>query len=83
MARHDQTGRAEQVPVTATLTGIFKELPSGTIKAAEKSDGTEHLMTVYYYKLEVSGKKVYEVDVFNNIFFCGETDNLEQFRLNQ
>jgi len=38
---------------------------------------------VNYYKLEVAGAKIYEVDIFNNILYVGQTDILESFRSNQ
>lgn len=79
----DSTGVKKHSKVTATIGGIFKELPTGTIKPGEKMDGAEHLMAVSYYKLEVDGVTVCEVDVLNNIFKQGETDLLEEFNTNQ
>lgn len=79
----DASGISKNSQVTATIGGIFKELPTGTIKSGEKSDGAEHLMAVYYYKLEVDGEAVYEIDVVNNIFKHGENDLLSDFNTNQ
>jgi len=76
-------GVLKEVPVTVTISGTFKELPLGTVKGQEKMDGLTHVMAVYYLKLEVDGTQVYEVDVFNNIVKFGDTDMLENFRLNQ
>jgi hypothetical protein len=83
MTKHGADGRTQQVQVTATVRGIYKELPSGNLKSNSKFDGAEHLMTVNYYKLEVAGAKIYEVDIFNNILFVGSEDILESFRSNQ
>lgn len=83
MKKHDAGGVIKNIPVSATLSGVFKELPLGTFKSNAKVDGLEHKMTVYYLKLEVEGKLIYEVDIFNNILKVGEKDVLESFRLNQ
>ena len=83
MVKQTAGGRTEQIPVTASVKGVYKELPTGNLKANAKFDGAEHLMSVNYYKLEVGGKKIYEVDIFNNILFIGDTDILESFRNNQ
>ncbi len=83
MTKHAADGRTEQVQVTATIRGVYKELPTGVMKSNAKFDGAEHLLTVSYYKLEVAGGKIYEVDIFNNILYVGSTDILESFRSNQ
>ncbi|WP_299457814.1 phage major tail tube protein [uncultured Rikenella sp.] len=75
-------GVSENVPVVATISGLFKELPTGSIKPQERLEA-EHLMTVNYYKLEVNKEVIWEIDVFNNIFkHCGE-DLLSDFNTNQ
>lgn len=79
----DASGVKKNAQVTATIGGLFKELPTGTIKPGEKMDGAEHLMAVTYYKLEVDGETVYEIDVFNNIVKHGENDLLAEFNSNQ
>ena len=83
MKQHGAAGSLKDIPVTLTVSGVFKEIPLGTVKGTEKIDGLEHTMTVYYLKLEEDGKQVYEVDVFNNIIKFGSEDILDQFRLNQ
>lgn len=79
----DADGVKKNSQVTATIGGLFKELPTGSIKPGEKMDGAEHLMAVSYYKLEVDGVQVYEIDVLNNIFKQGDTDLLADFNTNQ
>ena len=76
-------GVLKNIPVTVTLSGVFKEIPLGTLKGQEKIDGLQHVMTVYYVKLEEAGTQIYEVDVFNNIIKFGSEDILNEFRLNQ
>ena len=76
-------GVLKDIPVSVTLSGVFKEIPLGTLKGQEKIDGLQHVMTVYYVKLEEAGKQIYEVDVFNNIIKFGSEDILNEFRLNQ
>lgn len=83
MKKFGDAGSIADIPVTVTISGVFKELPGGTFKPSSKSDGHEHVMSVYYLKIEESGKTIYEVDVFNNIFKIGSTDVLTSFRLNQ
>lgn len=83
MTEHGAEGRIGQTQVTATIQGVYKELPTGNIKPNSKFDGSEHMLTVNYYKLEVGGEKIYEVDIFNNIMYIGDTDILESFRSNQ
>lgn len=79
----DASGVKKNAKVTATMGGLFKELPTGSVKPGEKMDGAEHLMAVSYYKLEVDGSDVYEIDVFNNIFKQGGKDLLSEFNSNQ
>lgn len=82
MVEHGARGIVWHRKVTVTLTGFFKEFPLGTIKASAKQDGLEHIMTVNYLKLEVDGKILHEVDVFNNIFRQDSTDVLKYFKAN-
>lgn len=78
----EANGVARNVPVVATINGLFKELPTGSMKPQERLEA-EHLMVVNYYKLEVNKEVVWEIDVFNNIFKHFETDILESFNINQ
>lgn len=82
MQTNSANGVTKNVPVVATISGLFKELPSGSIKPQERLEA-EHLMTVTYYKLEVDKEVVWEIDVFNNIFKHYGKDLLEDFNANQ
>ncbi|MDR1756093.1 MAG: phage major tail tube protein [Culturomica sp.] len=75
-------GQVQHNPVTVTIAGTFKEFPLGTLKAGAKQDGLEHTMTVTYLKVEVGGQPLYEVDVFNNVYKVGGTDQLSGFKSN-
>lgn len=75
-------GVSKNQQVTATVSGLFKELPTGSLKPQEGLEA-EHLMSVSYYKLEVDKEVVYEIDVFNNIFKHFDKDILEDFNSNQ
>ena len=83
MKSQGASGVLKDIAVSVTISGVFKETPLGTLKGQEKIDGLQHVMAVYYVKLEEAGKLVYEVDVFNNIIKFGSTDILNEFRLNQ
>jgi P2 family phage contractile tail tube protein len=83
MKSQGAAGSLKDIPVSVTISGVFKETPLGTLKGQEKIDGLQHVMSVYYVKLEEDGKLIYEVDVFNNIIKFGSTDILNEFRLNQ
>lgn len=74
-------GVSKNVAVTATINGLFKEMPTGAIKPGEKLE-SEHLMVANYYKLEVGDDVIWEIDVFNNIFKHFGVDLLEEFNTN-
>lgn len=75
-------GVVKNVPIVATVSGLFKEMPTGSIKPQERLEA-EHLMVVNYYKLEVNKNVIWEIDVFNNIFKHFNTDLLLSFNTNQ
>lgn len=78
----DAGGIVTNTPVTATLSGLFKEMPTGGIKPQENIE-SEHLMAVTYYKLEAGDDVVWEIDVYNNIFKHFGEDILASFNSNQ
>lgn len=82
MQQVNAQGVPNNVAVVATVGGLFKELPSGSFKPGERSEA-EHLMAVTYYKLDVAGETVWEIDVFNNIFRHFGVDILASFNANQ
>ena len=49
-------------PVVATLRGMLKELDMGDWKPGDKAE-VKHGIAVSYYKLEIDGRLMYEIDV--------------------
>lgn len=78
----DPKGVTSNTAVVANISGLFKELPVGTIKPGERTE-SEHLMTVTYYKLQVGSDVIWEIDVYNNIYKHFNENLLESFNSNQ
>jgi P2 family phage contractile tail tube protein len=77
----DQRGVAREVPVKAELRGFFKEFDTGKVKARDAAEA-EATISVVYYRLEVDGREVVEVDVMNNIYKVEGRDILQNYRAN-
>lgn len=73
----DQKG--EVVGAIATFRGMLEEVDFGSWKAGEKSETTFNIAPSYY-KLEVDGAVVYELDPANNIRIINGTDEAEKER---
>lgn len=69
----DQKGRVK--PVKATLRGALKEIDMGDWEAGKKSE-IKHAMAVSYYKLEIDGRVMYEIDVVNMVQVINGVDQL-------
>lgn len=82
MTRHNQSGTVENIPVTVTIGGFFREIPGGSIKPGAKME-TDHVMSVSRYKLVVGGEVIYDIDVHNNILIHAGEDILASFKSNQ
>lgn len=78
-AANDDSSPGATRPIVATCRGTFTESDSGNWKNGDK---TQQKITgnLRYYKLEVDGKLVYEIDVENMIRNVGGTDQLESIR---
>lgn len=72
-AYKDQKGAI--VPVVATYRGLLEEVDPGSWKPGDKSE-TKFNCALSYYKLEVDGQVVYELDPVNNIRIIGGKDEL-------
>lgn len=59
--------------MSASIKGKVKSLKPGDIAPGTKAE-SEIEMTVTYYKLEIDGKELYEIDKFNNISRINGTD---------
>lgn len=64
-----------QIPVIATFRGIIRKLDMGTWKANEDTKTTLDV-DVTYYRLEIAGQKVYEIDPLNMVRFINGSDEL-------
>lgn len=69
----DQKGRAKAVKVT--LRGALKEVDLGELEAGKKSE-IKHSMAVTYYKLEIDGRVMFEIDVINMVQVINGVDQL-------
>ena len=56
--------KGQITPVIATLRGMLKEVDPGDWKAGDKAE-MKYAMAVTYYKLEIDGSVMYEIDMVN------------------
>jgi P2 family phage contractile tail tube protein len=64
-----------------TLIVAPKDFPTGNHKQNDNVE-IENNFACYYYKLEIAGEKMFELDVENNIFYAGGRDVYAQYRKN-
>jgi len=69
----DQKGRTK--PVKVTLRGALNEIDMGDFEPGKKSE-IKHAMSVTYYKLEIDGRVMYEIDVVNMVQVINGVDQL-------
>lgn len=67
------------VPMVVTLRGLYKELDGGNWKAGEKGS-LKATISCRYYKLEIDGSAVVEIDVDNMTRVINGTDQLAAIR---
>lgn len=79
---HDSSGLVSEVPLVAFLTIRFNDvLPSISVKQHDNPEQEcDYFCT--YYRLEVDGKRMVEIDAFTNTYFVKEKDVLLQYRSN-
>lgn len=78
----DTGSRTGQKPAVAFLTLRFKDaLPAIGLKMNDNPE-QESEYTCTYYRLEIDGQRILEVDAFNNILFIKDKDVLAQYRIN-
>ena len=73
--------KGAEVGVIATIRGMLKELDPGDWKAGDKAE-FKYSVAVSYYKLEVDGALIYEIDPLNSIRVIDGVDQLTQYRTN-
>jgi len=61
--------------VVVTLRGGLKEVDMGDWKPADKAE-IKHAMKLVYYKLEIDGRVMYEIDFLNMIQVIDGVDQL-------
>ena len=77
---YDSTGRLSEVSVVAYLTLRFKDvLPPIGLKQNDNPE-MESEFSASYYKLEVDGVTLIEIDAFSNTFFVDGKDELANYR---
>ncbi|MCD8173802.1 MAG: phage major tail tube protein [Alistipes sp.] len=80
-AVYEDGTKTDDVPIVANIRGTSKGLPGGTFKAKENTE-LDTTFAVNYFKLEVDGQELYEVDIMNNIYKVDGVDKLAALREN-
>lgn len=73
------TGKIDFMPISIAVRGVVKEFKPGTVKAGAKM-GSSVTLELSYYKIEIDGKTMYEIDKFNSVFVVNGHDVLEKVR---
>ncbi|WLH16109.1 phage major tail tube protein [Pseudomonas simiae] len=71
--------RGATTAVVATLRGMLKEIDPGDWKAGETGE-FKYAVAVSYYKLEVAGRLMYEIDPVNCVRVINGVDQLASVR---
>ncbi|MFZ4546724.1 MAG: phage major tail tube protein [Bacteroidales bacterium] len=72
---------AREEPVIYYLKGVSKNFNAGSFKPKDDTE-TETKFAVSYFKMIQNGNEIYELDVDNNIFKIGGSDQLANYRAN-
>jgi len=73
------SGLQERQPMVIFITCTPKNLPLGDFKQNENAE-LETNLNVTYFKLQMNGEDVYEVDPMNNIYKVDGVDQLSDYR---
>lgn len=65
--------------VVATLRGMLKEVDPGSWKGGDKAE-FKYSIGVSYYKLEIDGVVMFEIDLVNSVRVINGVDQLQQMR---
>lgn len=71
--------KGQTTAVVATLRGTLKELDPGDWKAGDKAE-FKYSIAVSYYKLEIAGRLIYEIDMVASIRVIDGVDQLASMR---
>lgn len=80
-AEYDNSGITNEAPIVIYLKGYPKQHPGGTFKPKEDTE-TESTFSILYFKQEVDGEVIVELDVENNIYKVDGVDLLAERRQN-
>lgn len=80
-AEYDNTGILSEKPIVIYMRGYSKKHPGGTFKTKEDTE-LETTLSILYYKLEIDGEEIVELDVMNNIYKVGGEDLTAERRQN-
>ncbi len=76
---NQQSGAMEVYPIKITMQGFFKKVKLTELK--QGADGEhEAEYAAHYFKLEIDGKEILEIDKFNYIYKVGGVDVLADVR---
>lgn len=71
--------KGQITPVVATLRGMLKEVDMGDWKAGDKAE-IKHALALQYYKLEIDGRVMYEIDMVNCVRVIDGVDQMADVR---
>ena len=80
-AVYDDGGITDEQPVVIIMKGYPKTHPGGTYKKQEDTE-VENTFSIFYYKEEVNGEAIVELDVMNGIYKVGGEDLTAERRQN-
>lgn len=75
------SGRQSEKACVAYITASYKDFPGGNFKQHDNVEAESNL-SVYYYKLEIDGQVIVEIDVLANIYKVDGVDKLATYRAN-
>ena len=81
MRESNSAGLVGEVPVICTMSVVAKNIPGFNFKQHENVE-LETKLNVTYYKLEIDGEAVTEIDVLANIFKVDGVDLLANYKRN-
>lgn len=81
LENYTSQGRTAQLPVVAFISAAYKNFPGGNFKQHDNVEVSSQL-SVYYYRLEINGEVIVEIDVLANIYKVDGVDLLAQYRAN-
>ena len=75
-ALHGEGGAVE--PMVATMRGVITKVELGSLKVGENT--TKFNMNVRYFKLELNGEVIYDIDVMTNTVIINGVDQTADIR---